>query len=134
MYSLLRPITLGKEIQMSLPDFETLKMMAERGEGELETLLQAEIDILLQETPPERRRKLLGLQFQINCQKALSRNPVDCCVRLSNMLYLHYQQIRWILEDFHERASALPNMSSDKKTGNVVHFPLHEGSQSKDEV
>ncbi|MGN5124473.1 DUF3135 domain-containing protein [Aeromonas sp. 30P] len=48
---------------MSLPDFEALKAMAERGDGELEKLLQAEIENILQGMSQERKRKLLGWQF-----------------------------------------------------------------------
>jgi hypothetical protein len=109
---------------MSLPDFETLKAMAERNEGELEVLLQAEIDLILQETPPERRRKLLGLQFQINCQKELSHNPIDCCVRLSNMLSLYYRQMRWALEEFQVNGTASPCFEANKKAGGVVLISL----------
>lgn len=110
---------------MSLPDFDTLKAMAERNEGELEALLQAEVDIILKGIPPEQKRRLLGLQFQINCQKELSHNPVDCCVRLSNMLYLHYRQFRWILEEFKETGTVPPYLDLDdnQKNGSVLQLP-----------
>lgn len=109
---------------MSLPKFETLKVMAERNEGELEALLQAEIDIILQNVSPEQRRKLLGLQFKINCQKELSHNSVDCCIRLSNMLYLYCQQMRLTLEEFQLNRTVSSSVEIIEKAGGVVHLPL----------
>ncbi|WP_421289144.1 DUF3135 domain-containing protein [Aeromonas veronii] len=105
---------------MSLPDFDSLKAMAERNEGELEALLKSEVDIILQGLPPEQRRRLLGLQFQINCQKDLSHNLMDCCIRLSNMLYLHYRQFRWILEEFKETGTVPTCLDANPKKGSVV--------------
>ncbi|QWZ95126.1 DUF3135 domain-containing protein [Aeromonas sp. FDAARGOS 1411] len=105
---------------MSLPDFDSLKAMAERNEGELEALLKSEIDIILQGLPPEQRRRLLGLQFQINCQKELSHNPMDCCIRLSNMLYLYYRRFRWALEEFKEAGTVPSSLDTNQKKGSVV--------------
>ncbi|MCF7743007.1 DUF3135 domain-containing protein [Aeromonas veronii] len=105
---------------MSLPDFDSLKAMAERNEGELEALLKSEVDIILQGLPPEQRRRLLGLQFQINCQKELSHNPMDCCIRLSNMLYQHYRQFRSVLKEFKEAGTVPSCLDNNPKKGSVV--------------
>jgi len=106
---------------MSLPDFETLKAMAEHGDGELEKLLQAEMENILQGMSQERQRKLLGWQFQMNCQKELSRNPEDYYVRLSNMLCLSYQKILFELEEIKAQMASLPTSTSTSTSTSLLH-------------
>lgn len=121
---------------MSLPDFDTLQAMATRGEGELEALLRDELDAILRGASPDLQRQLTGLQFKIDCQKRLSRNPVDCCVRLSTMLRRYCRQMRRELEDFQaQRAGSAVAGSHQRDTASEVvtlcaHFP-GEGKKGK---
>ena len=102
---------------MSLPDFDTLMAMAAQDEGALDTLLRDEMEEILRAANPELQRQLTGLQFQIDCQKRLARNPIDCCVRLTNMLRKHCRQMRWLLEDLQAQGSdaAIPAKSDGER-------------------
>ena len=117
---------------MPLPDFDTLQAMATRGEGELEALLRDELDAILRSASPDLQRKLTGLQFKIDCQKRLARNPVDCCVRLSTMLRRCCRQMRWVLEDFQaqQAGKALPSCGQRDTPGEVVRL-VHPGGETK---
>ena len=83
---------------MSTLDFDTLRVLAERDEAALDALLQQELESLLASANPESSRRLRGLQFQIDCQKRLARNPVDRCVRLSRMLHARFNELQEALQ------------------------------------
>ncbi len=72
--------------QVDLPDFDTLMRMAKEKPEDLENLLRNEVNKLISSAPDEHYNRLKGLQFQIDTQRMLAKNPVDSCVRISKMM------------------------------------------------
>ena len=93
---------------MSLPDFDTLKALAQQDEGALDALLEAQISALLEAATPQCRERLRGLQFRIDCEKRLSHNPIERCVRLSRMLRAHCTELGHSLNRLQEELTAQP--------------------------
>jgi hypothetical protein len=107
---------------MELPDFESLKCMAEQNPEELERLRLRYCRELIDNAPERFRRKLSGLLFRIDMESRLSRNSIQRCVRLSQMM----------MDSFSELQSALNFSSADELPGqdkpvynddNVIPFP-----------
>ncbi|EOD56381.1 DUF3135 domain-containing protein [Aeromonas molluscorum] len=71
---------------MELPDFDTLKRLAATEPHLLETLLYEQIEAVIETANPDQQRRLRGLQFQVDCQRRLAKNPIDSCLRIVNMM------------------------------------------------
>ena len=82
---------------MDLPDFDTLKRLAETEPGRLDELLHQQVEALLEGVNPEWQRCLRGLQFRIDCQRRLAKNPMDSCLRISSMMHDSFYNMRCAL-------------------------------------
>ena len=69
-----------------LPCFDELKEMAAKRPEELESLRQRMTDDILRDAPPERRRRLLGIVFRIDAERRRAKNPLQACIKISQMM------------------------------------------------
>lgn len=69
-----------------LPDFETLARMAQEDPDGLEALRDRLASNLIESARPEHRRRLRGLQFQIDMERRRAANPLASCLRISQMM------------------------------------------------
>lgn len=107
---------------MELPDFESLKYMAEQDPDELERLRQRYCRELIDSAPERFRRKLNGLLFRIDMETRLGHNSIQRCVRLSKMMMDSLGELQDALnfsEKIRQDALSRPLKGSD----NVVDFP-----------
>jgi len=85
-----------------LPDHKTLRELAENSPEKLELILRANIAALIEKTSGNHRRRLQGLQFQIDVQRQLAKNPVDSCVRISRMMHDSFIELNRALTNFNK--------------------------------
>ena len=71
----------------TLPDFDTLRDLIENSPEEVERILRKNIEQIYESVPNEQLRRLKGLQFKIDAQKKLAKNPMDSCVKMSRMMH-----------------------------------------------
>ena len=69
-----------------LPDFDTLKEIAEANPAALESFRDQLIRTTIMRAPAETRSRLRGLQFQIDSQRRLHSSPMGSCVKISSMM------------------------------------------------
>ena len=69
-----------------LPSFDELKVMAEERPEDLEQLRAKMTEELLEGVPEERRRRLKGLDFRISMERQRAKNPMQACIRISQMM------------------------------------------------
>ena len=69
-----------------LPDFDTMLVMAKHNPQGLEQLRQRLVSELIDNAAPAQRRRLEGLQFQIDMERRRAANPLAACVKLSMMM------------------------------------------------
>lgn len=69
-----------------LPDFDTLARMAREDPEALEALRDRLASNLIEGARPEHRRRLRGLQFQIDMERRRAANPLASCLRISQMM------------------------------------------------
>ncbi len=78
----------------SLPDFDTLVDLAQNNPEELERLRRREIAKLIAQAPEHTRRRLEGLQFQIDAKRAIHKDsPMGSCITISKMMHESFAEL-----------------------------------------
>ncbi|MFL0809703.1 MAG: DUF3135 domain-containing protein [Agarilytica sp.] len=98
------------------PSFEELRRMAEQCPEKLEAFRNRQVEALIAAEPIELRRRLRGLQFQINCQRELHESPMASCIAISNMMHQSLQHLQQTLNG--------PHQTEEKTVLNDNVFPL----------
>lgn len=93
----------------TLPAFDELKQLAATAPDELEMLRQRLVEEIICCAPEECQRRLRGLQFQIDMERRLAKNPLDACIRLSRMMHESFEQMRSTLGDLIELNTSAAN-------------------------
>jgi len=73
-------------MKQSWPSFEELKRLAEQAPDQLEEFRKREVAALIAKAPEHSRRRLRGIQFQIDCQRSLHKTPIGSCIAISKMM------------------------------------------------
>ena len=99
-----------------LPCFETLREMAEERPAELESLRRELTGRIIAPAPPQARRRLRGLQFQIEARCRTAKTPYAACLHVSRMMHDSLEQLRGALN-----GQELPRRS--RPSAPVIPFP-----------
>jgi hypothetical protein len=70
-----------------LPNFDTLRYLAEHDPERLERLRRVLTERLIARAPERSKQRLRGLQFEIDARISLAPNPIAACVALSSMMH-----------------------------------------------
>ncbi|PJG58762.1 DUF3135 domain-containing protein [Aeromonas cavernicola] len=104
---------------MDLPDFDTLKALAITEPAQLDAILQQQLAQLMARADPEHKRRLLGVQFQIDCQRKLAKNNMDSCIRIISMMRESFDLMRSEMNHFTDQENNF--IPAEKKNeGNIV--------------
>lgn len=68
------------------PSFEQLIRMAETDPEGLEKFRLREVGNLIENSSEAYRRRLRGLQFEIDCQREIHKTPMGACIAISKMM------------------------------------------------
>ena len=99
-----------------LPDFDQLRLLAEQDPAKLEQLRQAHIEAILNRASPETRRRLQGLQFQIDGLRQTQKHPLGACIKISCLMN---DTLRKLLAQFGDDAGNTPVLTAEiKRTQN----------------
>jgi len=112
-------------MQQELPDFDTLKQLAEQNPKALEDLRQQFINDLINNASPDLQRRLRGLQFQIDAQRRIHKNPLAACIKLSEMMYDSFSELRYALNDVTGHGAERPRprlVNVDQPAAQVLDF------------
>jgi len=92
-----------------LPSFERLREMALNDPESLERLRKEYVDSAIKAAPVEYRSRLEGLQFQIDGQRRLSKNPMAACINISKMMHESLHQLRGFIDGKEETEETKDN-------------------------
>lgn len=112
-------------MRQELPDFDTLKKMAEQNPNALEELRQQFVNDLIDNAPPDLQRRLRGLQFQIDAQRRIHKTPMAACIKLSQMMYDSFSELRYLLNDVTGQGPQLPSsksLNADQPAAQILDF------------
>ena len=82
----LNEIALNESVNELLPSFDTMVNMAKNQPEKLEALRQSLIAKVIASAPERSRRRLEGLQFQIDMERRRSQSPMGSCIRISQLM------------------------------------------------
>lgn len=111
---------------MQLPPFDELKNLADHNPDALEALRQHLIEKTINSAGEDFRRRLRGLQFQIDMERQRASNPLSACLRMSRMMHERLQQMADSLSCTADTSNiSLPGNSAS--ANNIIPFPLRPG-------
>ncbi|MFT5704850.1 MAG: hypothetical protein ACI8SK_000803 [Shewanella sp.] len=119
--------------QQEFPGFDTLMKMAKNNPEDLEELLRAEVNRVIGKAPEEHHHRLRGLQFQVDAQRVLAKNPMDSCIRVSQMMHRSFGKLHTTLNEFsdqHDHSNQVLNELSNKQQNisDVIYFEQNKYS------
>lgn len=83
---------------MQLPSFDELQQLAKENPSQLEELRQRLAQQLIEQAPVTSRARLRGLQFQIDAQRHCAPQPLDACIKISDMMLDSLSRLNQVLE------------------------------------
>ncbi|HEB94448.1 MAG TPA: DUF3135 domain-containing protein [Gammaproteobacteria bacterium] len=103
-------------------DFDFWKQLAKDDPAAFEALRREKVEQLIAQAPKTQRRRLQGLQWQIDQTRKLAVGPMASCLAISNMMWdsLHQLSLRQ-----HELLSATPDklQRPQNTAATVLAFP-----------
>jgi len=101
-----------------LPEFDVLVDMARHDPERLEALRVSLSEDIIRSAPNEKTRKRLkGLQFQVDMERRKARSPMAACIKISEMM-CHS------LKDLHRSMVAPEEIESKQTPTNAKILPL----------
>jgi len=82
-----------------LPDFDDLVLLAKNNPEEFEILRTNLCNALIERAPETSRRRLRGIQFQIDMERRKASNPMAACIRISQMMHDSFEELRLTLNE-----------------------------------
>jgi hypothetical protein len=79
-------------------DIPRLMELARNNPDELERLRLEEIENLISQAPIHLRKRLRGLQFQIDCKRRLHKNPLGACIEISRLMLDSLQDLNLAIQ------------------------------------
>lgn len=67
--------------------FETMMNMAKDDPEAFERLRQKMIDEVIDDAPESNKRRLIGLQWRVDQERRLAKDPMTACMKISNMMW-----------------------------------------------
>lgn len=105
-------------MQPELPSFEQLSRLASENPEQLEQLRSQHVESLIASAPEKYRRRLRGLQFQVDCARRKHRNPLAACIEISSMMYDSLHNLNKALTSPEQGYS-----SESKESADIISFP-----------
>ena len=99
-----------------LPDIDELIKMAVSEPEQLEALRKKLATELIENAPQHYRKRLNGLQFQIDMERRKTNNPLHCCIKISEMMLDSYQNLKTAIQTVDETRKQPPNDFSRSKS------------------
>lgn len=109
------------KISMQLPSFEEMQAMAQQQPDALEDLRRTLTEELINNASPASRRRLRGLAFVIEGERLRARNPLQACIRLSQLMLDSTVELQATLTSLKSPGCALDNTGSAR----VIPFARH---------
>lgn len=104
-----------------LPSFERMLDMAKNNPEALERLRLEMVRDAINSAPEAYRQRLHGLQFQIDGQRLVSKNPMQACLEISRMMHESLHQLKNFIDGHTgEDAQDLPQ---EPTPATILRFP-----------
>lgn len=102
--------------------FDDWADLARRDPVGFESARRKVLESLIESAPPARRRRLEGLQWQIDRERELADNPLSACLRLSSMMWDKVLGEGGLVEGLEQVAGERPLRERPVRQAEVLHF------------
>ncbi len=102
------------------PSFDELRRLAEQSPERLEAFRTKEIEALIARAPEHLKRRLRGLQFQVNCQRQIHKSPLGSCIAISKMMHDSIAKLQAVLNGSYTQPSY--DSYNERQQSNVIPF------------
>lgn len=103
-----------------IPDHDQLVTLAQENPERLEQLRQSWVNDIIESAPEETRRRLRGLQFQIDCKRELHSSPLGACLEISRMMQESLGKLNKLMNHQTDQTEQQPE---GDKPATVLAFP-----------
>jgi hypothetical protein len=106
-------------------DWETWSTLARSDPAAFEQRRRQAIEALIAAAPEHRRPRLNALQCRIDLERRRSSSPLGACIRMSNLMWDRFTELRHALNALGEERSPLaPSLQVRQvKSARVIAFP-----------
>ncbi len=104
-------------------DFEVWASLAQSDPAAFEAKRQEMIEKLIEGAPEDLRQRLRSFQWRIDMERSRSANPLQACIRISNMMWdLIYADrgFLWSLQAMSDPSSLLNAVPAESGSADVV--------------
>lgn len=104
-------------------DFEDWASLAQSDPAAFEAKRQEMIDKLIEDAPEDLRQRLRSFQWRIDMERSRSANPLQACIRISNMMWdLIYADrgFLWSLQAMSDPSSLLNAVPAESGSADVI--------------
>lgn len=110
---------------IELPAFDTLKALADKDPEALETLRNQLVAEVIERAPSHQRAQLQGLQFVLDMERRRAKNPMQCCIRMSQLMHERVDRLRECLKDtlYYDGLASVGAQSEKDHNAVILHFP-----------
>lgn len=102
------------QLKRELPSFDTLVELAAKDPDGLEQLRHDLIEDIIARAPQTQRRRLEGLQFTIDMERRRAKNPVQSCMRMTQLMYERVIDLQDTLNDLVKTTTRLAPLPLEK--------------------
>lgn len=107
------------QLKRELPSFDALVELAARDPDGLEQLRHAMIEDIITRASHTQRRRLEGLQFTIDMERRRAKNPVQSCMRMTQLMYDRVSELQDSLNDLVNTTAYLAPSEKDAPEAEV---------------
>ena len=86
-------------MSQKFPEFDTLMQLAKTDSAAFEELRENLVGELINEAPNEYQRRLRGMQFVVDQERTLAKNPMDSLLKISSMMMTSLDDLRVALNE-----------------------------------
>lgn len=110
---------------IELPAFDTLKALADEDPEALELLRNRLVTEVIKRAPSHQRAQLQGLQFVLDMERRRAKNPMQCCIRMSQLMHERVDQLReCLIETLHyDDAATSAGGAKPQRNAVILEFP-----------
>ena len=105
------------------PSFDQLKQIAQDNPQELEAFRKAKIDALIAQAPESYRRRLRGIQFQVDCAIKRHKTPMGACISVSKMMQDSLARLNEALHGTYNQDHKQERQDSAGESAAIIAFP-----------
>lgn len=107
-------------------DFDAWAKLARENPEDFERRREAVLRAAIEAAPVRHRRRLQGLQFQIDLERQRAGSALGACIKLNSMMWASFFKLR---DELNEAVDGTPRAAPSKASAEVI--PMHRYARNR---